>query len=202
MVADTLKILCDHQQIKCKLAVTRIGRNAFNQILLDTIKIIVNNIILSNNFFCKFDIAFHKCLNAVCDHFCCRLCHFVDISALRSASAVQKGNYFRYILGLITDAFHIGYHLERCGNLTKIPCNRLLTQQQFETECLYIAFHFVNFVIDRCNPACDFCAALGKCLCGKRDRFLTQCSHFNKLIIELPQLAVKTASHHPNLPVI
>lgn len=38
MVADTLKILCDHQQIKCKLAVTRIGRNAFNQILLDTIK--------------------------------------------------------------------------------------------------------------------------------------------------------------------
>ena len=44
---------------------------------------------------------------------------------------------------MVSDSFHIRYHLHGCGNHTQIPCNWLLLHQQIKTD----VFNFLLFMI-------------------------------------------------------
>ena len=73
--------------------------------------------------------------------------------------------YFCNVTSLISNALHIGYHMECRTYGTQISCNRLLLKQKLHTKCLNVPLLGVSFTL---ALHCKFSHFL--CSCKKRLR--------------------------------
>ena len=97
---------------------------------------------------------------------------------------LQINDHFRDIRGLIADAFHIGDHFQRGGNLTEILRHRLLLQQKAKTACFNVAFHLIDLPIQRGNFRRQILVAFHQSAGGHGDRFFAEGSHFQQFLIQ------------------
>ena len=84
VIADTLVVLGDHQQVQGVFAVCRVCRDLSDQALLDPGKLLVHNIIRRDDLFRQHYITFHIGVHTFRHHLYDSLCHFL-----------QKGVVFR-----------------------------------------------------------------------------------------------------------
>ena len=65
MVADALKVFCNHQQIKGVLGVKALGADHFDQRAAAAYKAVVNDIIMPDYAFRKLQVTLYICVDAV-----------------------------------------------------------------------------------------------------------------------------------------
>ena len=108
---------------------------------------------------------------------------------------IHMGNNFHDILCLIADAFHIGDHLHGGRDDAQISCNRLLAQQQFQTDVFYSPVALVNAAADHRNFLCQILIPTGQGFGSKCDDFLAVRAHIHQFPVQLIQLFLKKISH-------
>ena len=112
------------------------------------------------------------------------------------------GDQLRDVIGLVADALHVGDHLQRGGDLPQVAGHRLLVQQKAQAQVLNVPLLAVDVTLQPRHLSGQGRVALRQGLGRHGDGLLTQSAHLDQLPVELGQLLVKLASHHPNLPVM
>ena len=128
--------------------------------------------------------------------------HIFKKSVALVASAAEKSDYFRYILGLIAYALHVRYHLERGGYLPQIACHGLLLEQELQTQCLNSPLLLVYLAVKRGDLRGGFRVAVFQSVHGEGYHFFAKRAHLYHFFVEQRKLFVESASHYPNLPVM
>ena len=194
MVADTLEVLCDHENIEHALAVRGALRDLRDEILLALVEQAVYHIVVLDDAPCKRQVAAHKGVETVRDHFNGRLRHLVDVGVV-AARAGQAGDDLGDVARLIADALDVGDHLEHRGDQTQVARDRLLLEQQLEAHGFDLALLAVDLVVDADRGGGELGVAVDQGFHRARDRVLTQCTHRDQFIVQLCKLVVETVSH-------
>mgnify|MGYP000131034793 CR=1 FL=1 len=121
--------------------------------------------------------------------------HIAQKLAVLRAAPAEEGDDLGNVLRLIADALHVGDHFERSGDLAKIPRDRLLLENEPETERLDRALLFINLRIERRYTLCKRRVSRAQCMGRQRDHLFAARTHFGQLPIELRQLFIKVTSH-------
>ena len=162
---------------------------------LDSAECLVYHVIVLDHRPGQAQILPHIGIHAVGDHFDGGLRHDPDVPTLRAGPATQGGNNLGNVLRLITDALHVGDHLQRRGDHPQIPGHGLLLQQELETDGLDLPLQLVNTVSLLLSLAGVLCAALQQRLASGGNDALTLAAHLGHFPIQQLQLLVKSASH-------
>ncbi len=196
MVADSLEIFGNHQQVQNGVWLAGFVLQRLNQLLPNSEEQLIDRIIVPNDLLNQLKVSLNKGFDALCDHPDSRSCHLGDVQAVLLLDGV------RYIPGqlcnircLVTDSLHIGNHLEGGRDHAQVLCHRLLLEQHPHTACLDVVFQLVNFMLQRKHPLYRGLAVPLQNLGGNRDCLLAQASHPNQLDLQLAQLLIKSCSH-------
>ena len=195
VVADALKIFCDHHQINRVFSVRFIFRNHPDQCILDSDKGFIYNIIVRCNISGKCQVLSDISIDTVRYHFTGCFCHRSEISKLRTASSVKERNDLCNILCLISDSFHVCDHFEGSGNDTQIFCHRLLLKQELQANGFDLTFHLVNFVTVCFCFSCRFRITVQQRTRNTGNQRFTLRTHFNHFFVQQSKLFIKSASH-------
>ena len=160
MITDTFEIFCSHKDIQTDACIRLSVIQDLGQLFLNIIEGIVHLIIIVNNLSAKLKITLYKGIDAFCNHPDSILCHLPDINDISgNCFVLDMLGKIRNICCLITDAFHIGDHLQRCGNGSQISGYRMLMKKKLHAEifdlsflCIDLFFRFKNLA-NESHPA-------------------------------------------------
>ena len=106
----------------------------------------------------------------------------------------QELDDVRDIGTLVSDPFHIGDHLEGGGDLSQIPCHRLLLQDQLQAEAFDLPFLCIDGGLQIVDLPDDLLAPL-QGLIHLADGGLTKVSHLRQALVQLTELFFILISH-------
>ena len=110
--------------------------------------------------------------------------------------AVQRHRQnFANIGRLVSYALHVGDHFERSGDLAKIPRDRLLLENEPETERLDRALLFIDLRIERRYTLCKRRVSRAQCMGRQRDHLFAARTHFGQLPVQERKLFIEPVSH-------
>ena len=201
VVADTLQILGDHQDIEHALALLRIFGNIRDQVLLALCEQVVNHVVVFYHAPRQRQVAAHERIQAVRHHFDGGLRHLLDMLVM-AARTGQVGDDFGDIARLVADALDIRDHFQYRGDQAQVACHRLLLQQELEAHGFNLALLAVDLLVNADGGGGELGVARQQRLDRAGNRVLAQCPHGDQLVVQFDELCVETVSHQPNLPVM
>ena len=119
---------------------------------------------------------------------------WVNLRKNEMAMLFQELNDVRDIGTLVSDPFHIGDHLKGGGDLSQIPCHRLLLQDQLQAEAFDLPFLCIDGGLQIVDLPDDLLAPL-QGLIHLADGGLTKVSHLRQALIQLTELFFILISH-------
>ena len=128
--------------------------------------------------------------------------HFAQQIVVFRRTAGEILDDLRDVLRLIADALHVRDHLQRRRDLAQVARDRLLLEQELETQRLNIALLLVDLRVERPDLLRQLRIRLRERLGRERDDLLAQRAHLDHLPVQERELFIKPASHQPNLPVM
>ena len=195
MVADTLAVFCDHQQIQGVLAILGVVADDVDQRGSDLHEIAVHHIVMLHDGVCQIQILSDIGVNSFTNHLHGGFCHLTDLDGFPFHTAVQVGDDLGDVLGLVADTLHVGDHLHGCGDLAQVTGHGLLLEQELQAQGFNGALGLVNICAQGGDTVNEVILPTGHGLGHQLNDLLTLTAHPGHFPVQLGKLIVKMVSH-------
>ena len=151
---------------------------------------------MGDHLLCLLGIALYICLDTVIEHQHGLCSHLVDMVKFINMAVIPHQNRdFRNIRCMVSDSFHVCYHLHRRCYSTKVSGNRLLLNQEIKADAFDFLLHLVNLTVSLHDLFCQLDVTIHQCFDGIHDGLDNLIAHPNHFFIQLLKLLVKFTSH-------